>query len=368
MLLCDQVVAMRNRILAVPGALQAATASIQRIVSVADTLPSAPRFILANDVTEALITSSIDYPEALTGCIDAIRIPWRCAWFEWDDDFARDTWRRAHVRQRVQDDNFMPKRVGFIVETDESGRRGEISVLWPVPESDGKGGLTSNYDGMVMSNLPTIHFDLDRQDLDARAMVGAASLERATGIPIPVIGFNNDLEPGRARYLDRIRATMMMDWSNSGVAKLITHLGHYNPVEFVSNAVADIWSEYCMLVPAAAMMNARQAVRTATVDRARLNKARVKSGRSPLLDHLVVSMNVSPEERAERRRVAAGGAAGPRATHWVRGHLVHRGGTIFWRRPHIRIGVGDAPVGRTVRVHGQPEIRPEVDDMPTPGQ
>ncbi|KDM68743.1 hypothetical protein [Acidiphilium sp. JA12-A1] len=53
MLLCDQVVAMRDRILAVPGALQSATASIRRIISVADMLPSAPRFILANDLTSS---------------------------------------------------------------------------------------------------------------------------------------------------------------------------------------------------------------------------------------------------------------------------------------------------------------------------
>lgn len=368
MLLCDQVIAMKQRInYSIVSDPKNGSSSIRRVVATADKLAGAPRFILANDVTEALIESSIAYPEALAGCIDAIRIPWRIAWFEWDDEFARSVWRRSHAKKPGSERSFLPKRGGFLVEADESGRSGEISVCWPIPEPDGKGGLTENYDrGLLMSNFQAIRFDLDLQDMDIRRIVGAESFERETGIPIGDINFTNDVEPARSRYIDRIKATMMMDWSKTEVAALLSgQLHHHGTIRFISNAVSDIWSEYCMLVPAAAMMNARNAVRIAQADRTRINKSRAKAGRLPLLDHQVVSMNISPEEKAERRQAAACRRSGPRATHWVRGHLVHRSGAIFWRRPHIRMGIGDRPAGKTVKVHGQPDVRASLEDTPS---
>jgi hypothetical protein len=67
----------------------------------------------------------------------------------------------------------------------------------------------------------------------------------------------------------------------------------------------------------------------------RLNQARRKSGKTPLLDHIEVSSPILPEYRplsgsdsGERRR-------GPRLHH-VRGHLVRRGSELFWRVPHLR--------------------------------
>ena len=367
MLLCDQVVAMKEKIGTLHGRWESVPKSLRKIVDIANGLREAPRFILANDVTEALITSSTDYPEALAGCIDVIRIPWQVAWFEWDDDFARETWHRAHVKPINDAQNFKPKRSGFLVEADPDGRSGVISVCWPIPDPDDAGGNSGRFDqGLVMTSFQTVRFDLDRKDLDPRVVVGTASLQREIGMPVPDIGFSTESEPARSRYLDRIRATMSMDWSGSGASQFVLRRDGLDPLQIVHNAVVDIWSEYCMLVPAAAMMNAHQAVKREAVDRSKLNKNRLKAGRPPLLDHHVVSMNVSPEERAERRRAAAEGVSGPRATHWVRGHLVHRGETIYWRRPHIRVGVGDTPAGRTIRVNGRPDLTQGVDDFPCP--
>ena len=68
----------------------------------------------------------------------------------------------------------------------------------------------------------------------------------------------------------------------------------------------------------------------------RLNQARMKSGKTRLLDHIEVSSPLLPEYRSAAGESLAGNPRrGPRLHH-VRGHLVRRGSQLFWRVPHLR--------------------------------
>jgi hypothetical protein len=67
----------------------------------------------------------------------------------------------------------------------------------------------------------------------------------------------------------------------------------------------------------------------------RLNKARAKCGKAALLDQMEVFAPLLPEYKSEH----GGGSGASRRTcrlHHVRGHLVRRGSTLFWRVPHLR--------------------------------
>jgi hypothetical protein len=77
----------------------------------------------------------------------------------------------------------------------------------------------------------------------------------------------------------------------------------------------------------------------------RLNRARSKSGKPPLLAHMEVFAPLIPEYAPS---LAAGAAIErrPRRLHHVRGHLVRRGSQLFWRVPHLR-GTARAGVVRT---------------------
>ncbi|MGC1520191.1 MAG: hypothetical protein WA803_01515 [Steroidobacteraceae bacterium] len=77
----------------------------------------------------------------------------------------------------------------------------------------------------------------------------------------------------------------------------------------------------------------------------RLNKARAKCGKSTLLEQTEVFAPLLPEYRSE---CGGGSGASRRACrlHHVRGHLVRRGSTLFWRVPHLR---GSARAG-SVRI------------------
>lgn len=68
---------------------------------------------------------------------------------------------------------------------------------------------------------------------------------------------------------------------------------------------------------------------------ARLNRARQKSGKAALLDHIYVRAPLLPEYIEQQRTDQHGTRRGPRL-HRVRGHLVRRGDALFWRVPHLR--------------------------------
>jgi hypothetical protein len=72
-----------------------------------------------------------------------------------------------------------------------------------------------------------------------------------------------------------------------------------------------------------------------------LNRARRKSGKRVLLDHIEVRAPLLPEYVEQRRVETRDMRRGPRLHH-VRGHLVRRGSQLFWRFPHLR---GNARAG-----------------------
>jgi hypothetical protein len=67
----------------------------------------------------------------------------------------------------------------------------------------------------------------------------------------------------------------------------------------------------------------------------RLNRARRKSGKPSLLDQIEVLSPVLPGYRPPAEGLPTGRRHALRLHH-VRGHLVRRGGKIFWRVPHLR--------------------------------
>jgi hypothetical protein len=98
----------------------------------------------------------------------------------------------------------------------------------------------------------------------------------------------------------------------------------------------------------------------------RLNQARLKAGRAPLLEHTEVSAPLLPEYRA------SGGRGGPEHVrrgprlHHVRGHLVRRGSQLFWRVPHLR-GSAHAGVVRTRTVTWTLEAPQSLSQAPRDG-
>jgi hypothetical protein len=67
----------------------------------------------------------------------------------------------------------------------------------------------------------------------------------------------------------------------------------------------------------------------------RLNRARLKRGKVPLLEHIAVTCPLLPSQPEAGSEGLRGSRCSPRLHH-VRGHLFRRGCELYWRVPHLR--------------------------------
>ena len=74
-----------------------------------------------------------------------------------------------------------------------------------------------------------------------------------------------------------------------------------------------------------------------TSDYEQLNRGRQKSGKAALLDHIDVRAPLLPEYIEQQRTDSHGTRRGSRL-HRVRGHLVRRGSSLFWRLTSPKVG------------------------------
>ena len=127
------------------------------------------------------------------------------------------------------------------------------------------------------------------------------------------------------------------------------------PAEEYRRNLADL-AQYCwhllpMTCAFSAMLNSVDILTEAPSDLERLNAARVRRGREPLLDHIEVSIRLGQARNSLARSGQLRTKSSPRLHH-VRGHFVHRAGKTFWRSPHLRGDVKKPIVQKTVLVHG----------------
>jgi len=109
--------------------------------------------------------------------------------------------------------------------------------------------------------------------------------------------------------------------------------------DFYDRALADIKGEGGFCDGLIAAINSRNLVSTSDpADMTRINKARRKMGRPPLLSFRTVRLSLS--RTVERRR--SEGQGNPMPLHMVRGHFKVRKSGIYWWAPFWR---GDAAAG-----------------------
>lgn len=122
--------------------------------------------------------------------------------------------------------------------------------------------------------------------------------------------------------------------------------------QHMQHCMENTWYLLPQILAFVAVLESRSPLTFSSSDLSRLNKARRRRGKHPLLDHAEVGLDLA------RRNIPSGehGAnAKTRQTprlHHVRGHVVHRGDTTFWRAPHLRGDIALGVVRRTVTVRG----------------
>jgi len=129
--------------------------------------------------------------------------------------------------------------------------------------------------------------------------------------------FRYRYEPSWARYYERARLPPLSE------AALAQH------------ALGTIAVDIPMMLAFFLLLSTRDGLPRRVQSLDKLNRARARSGKAPLLDHIEVCAPVLPEPDALRGEDSQSGRRSPRLHH-VRGHLVRRGNQLFWRVPHLR--------------------------------
>jgi len=276
------------------------------------------RIVLADELVRCSTQLAYSEGDRLAGCLDLIHAPMQSVWIEWSEVIRQQVLRE--IPNLEVRDAATAKRVGLLVQTDKTGRAGTMRTFWSTSED-------VPYTGSVVTE-----FDLDhpiRGSTDLGAMFD--------GEPV---GVSHMAEPAVDAVLNHVQYRLDTAWrSYYGCANL-------SAVERNAVARTALSSSACdapMTLALFLLMTAKDGVQRRTSELAKVNRARRRMGRAPLLEHVEAFLNLRAFTEPDGLEPDAGTSVRrPARLHHVRGHLARRGNKIFWRCSHLR---GSARLG-----------------------
>ena len=265
------------------------------------------RYVLHDDVTAVCTRLAFEDDTILGSSIELVRIPAPTLWIEFVGSARHGVFADLD-RLDVRANPSSRQRVGILVTADARGRRGSADVCW------------ENGEGLSPDLAPfTVEYDFDDEGFSER---GAFS--------VSVSDF-----PALSALFNRVRFRLRPEWHRY-YAQRAKSPDHYRDI--LRRAVDPLLEDVPFLAVFCLLLSSGNALRQEPADRSRLNMARARRSRPPLLDHVELTMNLA---HGNTNAVAVGERSSPRL-HFVRGHLVRRGDAVHWRTSHIR---GKAEVG-----------------------
>lgn len=246
-------------------------------------------------------------------CADLLHAPAKMFWIEW----CNEPWHRALAQYGfalVDSGCHWVGRRGAFVRASSDGRRGIVRTFW-----------NAEREADVLASCVEAYFDFDTPDSEEP--------ERPDARPGRV-GRVVDTERSRDDVLGRcLRFRYEKSWAE-----------YYEQAAIAPEQQEAIWRhalgtiamDVPMLLTFFLLLATRAGLPQQVRSRARLNRARGRSRKAPLLDHIEVCAPLLPEYCD---RAPAGAPIRTRRgarLHHVRGHLVRRGNQVFWRVPHLR--------------------------------
>jgi hypothetical protein len=259
-----------------------------------------PRYVLDEHASTACTDLIRDADGLFEPANELLRLPSECFWLEMREEAFRPG------------DPTEGGRIGVLVQSERNGRCGFIRHFSAKP------------DGVCREFPVWTEFDFDQPPELAQRSFKLAHGE---------FGHLAELLDHAVVHLDR-------HWASSPAIG-----DRQNPQQFFAEAV---WFDFPLISAFAALVNSPGIVATRQSDLHRLNRARARRRRPPLLDHVEVRLVLGEEPHyagsaATRHRT-------PPRLHFVRGHMVHRRGKTFWRASHLRGDTSQSILRKTVRV------------------
>jgi len=270
------------------------------------------RYVLNDELTRLCTALAYSKGANTLACADLLHVPAERVWIEWCDgpwwtELTRYGFRNAQETKTAG-------RRGVFIESDRAGRSGLIRTFWTMGESDRD----------LRASSMEAFFDFDAgdgigpepPDFPARKTHGVCD-EQA-----------GDVDILRRCFRFRYETTWAEYYGKGALSPLEEEAVGRMALGTVAIAIPVMLAFFLLLAT-------RPGLPRRPLMLERLNRARTRSGKVPLLDHTEVYAPLLPEYSP--------GCAGPSVSqrrpvrlHHVRGHLVRRGSQLFWRVPHLR--------------------------------
>jgi hypothetical protein len=276
------------------------------------------RYVLADDLAQSATRLAYADGDRLVSCLDLVHVPARSLWVEWTE-----APRRAElmgITALALRNGPCVHRAGAFLSTSHDCRSGEIRTFWSTSAE------------LAYVSPVVCEFDLDQpfeSDPLADPILGSGL---ATVSAPPELCLDD--------FLKHIRFGFDMRWS-------AYYEDTCRTVEMrravLRSSLGACAFDPPMLFAFFLMLAARDALPRRAVPMDRLNRARQRAGKAPLLDHIEVSAPLCPESASTVEPSTSVHERRFPRLHHVCGHIVRRGTSIFWRSPHLR---GSARLGQ----------------------
>lgn len=285
------------------------------------------RLVLADPLTELCGALAYADGDGLVGCLDLVHLPATRLWVEWTEAPRRAAVAAARIAPQ-NPPGASEVRAGVYVASDASGRQGSLRTFW--------GGADPDADP-CLSPIVT-EFDLDAPSTESADALAAFD-GSAVRIADPATPLDALLACSRYR-IDAPWATYYRDTCLPPALRLAV----------LRASLGAVATDLPFLLALCLLLATRGGLPSRPADLHALNRRRHARGRAPLLDHVEVSSPLGPQPIAVG--AADGSSRRPSRLHQVRGHLVRRGSTVFWRSGHLRGRVAYGRIAtRTVLLH-----------------
>jgi hypothetical protein len=295
------------------------------------------RYVLTDELVRLCVELAYSQSGELCECLDLLHFPAEQLWIEWNEHPRREQLTRILPQCTAASDRHVV-RTGILLAAHPGGRAANLRTFWLPDAAPPEPRLTAvetllNLDGGAAAAPPAALFeggavavcDPDNARLDE--LLACARFR---------------LDPAWQRYYGATART----------AELRAQ---------VLQRSLTVAFDVPLLLALLLLLSLRAGLPQTAVCPTRLNAKRARHGKPALLEHLEVSCPVFADAAALRPGESNAALRRAARMHHVRGHLVRRYNTVFWRRPHWR---GHARLGyvrsRTV------ELRPP-QLAPTPG-
>jgi hypothetical protein len=294
----------------------------------------ATRYVLSDELTSLCTALAYSKGASTLACADLLHVPAECVWVEWTDA----PWRNELARYGFKSPVDSPSSGwrGVYIQSTPQGRRGLSRTFWANGDSELH----------VLSSSMEAYFDFDTREGEDPEVFGRQQ-RSSICVSDNAVGdadilrrcFRFRFEHSWQDYYDRAQLTSVQ----------ATALSHH--------ALGTIAIDIPVLLAFFLLLATRPGLPRRPLMLERLNKARARSGKAPLLEQIEVFAPLLPEYQSGGCSNGSGASRRSRRLHHVRGHLVRRGSKLFWRVPHLR---GSARAGsirtRTVTWQFDPSI------------